>query len=101
MINFQVRGVDPATALPVDLWISGGTFVEGPITDAVELTGFVLPGFVDAHCHIGYSQTGAGDARRGGRAGQAPTWTPAPWRCGIVGRRWTPGRSSGATTCPC
>ena len=57
---------------PVDLWIVGGIFVEGPIADAVELTGFVLPGFVDAHCHVGYSH----DRRR-------PRWTrrrsrPAP-----------------------
>jgi len=58
MINFHVRGVDPATGDQVDLWISGGAFVEGPIADAVELTGFVLPGFVDAHCHVGYSSTG-------------------------------------------
>ena len=58
MINFHVRGVDPAIGQQVDLWISDGVFVEGPIRDAVELTGFVLPGFVDAHCHVGYSQTG-------------------------------------------
>jgi imidazolonepropionase-like amidohydrolase len=56
--GLHVTGVDPATGDQVDLWISNGTFVEGPIKDAVELTGFVLPGFVDAHCHIGYSQTG-------------------------------------------
>src|SRR4029077_1852684 len=59
MINFHVVGTDPATGDEVDLWISGGRFVEGPIADALELTGHVLPGFVDAHCHVGYSTTGA------------------------------------------
>ena len=58
MINFRVRGTDPATTLAVDLWISGGVFVDGPLAEFTELTGFVLPGFVDAHCHVGYSATG-------------------------------------------
>ena len=51
--------MDPATGEPVDLWISGGRFVDGPVADAVELSGWVLPGFVDAHCHVGYSPAGA------------------------------------------
>ena len=51
--------MDPATGEPVDLWISGGRFVHGPVADAVELSGWVLPGFVDAHCHVGYSPAGA------------------------------------------
>jgi len=59
MINTRVGGVDPATGERVELWISGGRFVDGPIADAAELTGFVLPGFVDAHCHVGYSAAGA------------------------------------------
>ena len=59
MTNFHVVGTDPSNGRPVDLWISGGHFVDGPVRDAVQLTGFVLPGFVDAHCHVGYSPTGA------------------------------------------
>ena len=58
MAGLHITGVDPATGQPVDLWAVDGIFVEGPIRDAVELTGFVLPGFVDAHCHVGYSHTG-------------------------------------------
>ena len=58
MINFGVRGRDAATGEPVDLWVAGGRYVEGPIGDAVRLTGFVLPGFADAHCHVGYSTAG-------------------------------------------
>ncbi len=56
--DLHVRGTDAATGERVEHWISGGVFVEGPVTDARKLTGFVLPGFVDAHCHIGYSGTG-------------------------------------------
>jgi imidazolonepropionase-like amidohydrolase len=56
--GLHLTGVDPATGFQVDLWAAGGSFVEGPIADAIELTGFVLPGFVDAHCHVGYSTSG-------------------------------------------
>ena len=41
--------------------------------DAIELTGFVLPGFVDAHCHVGYSTGRHGDPGRGRGAGQDRT----------------------------
>ena len=58
MAGLHVSGVDPATGLPVDLWAAAGRFVDGPIEDRIELTGYVLPGFVDAHCHVGYSTTG-------------------------------------------
>ena len=94
-------GLDPATGEPVDLWIADGRFVDGPIADAVELTGLVLPGFVDAHCHVGYSSTGRRHAGRGRGAGPDRTWRPARWRCGTAGRRWTPGRWSAGTTCRC
>lgn len=59
MTNFRVRGTDPATGLPVDQWIADGMFVDGPVADAAVLSGFVLPGLVDAHCHVGYSSDGA------------------------------------------
>ena len=58
MTDFRVRGLDAATGRPVDLWISGGRFVDGPLSGAALLTGWALPGFVDAHCHVGYSATG-------------------------------------------
>ncbi len=57
----QVSGTDAVTGTAVDHWIADGVFVEPP-TDrgAAEstLTGWVLPGFVDAHCHVGYSRRG-------------------------------------------
>ena len=56
--DLRVRGVDPATGEPVDLAVSGGRIVDGAAAGAVTVTGFVVPGFVDAHCHVGYSPTG-------------------------------------------
>ncbi|MGS0688396.1 amidohydrolase family protein [Nakamurella sp. GG22] len=59
MTALHVTGTDPGTGERVDLWAMNGRFVDGPIADAVELSGYVLPGFVDAHCHVGYSPEGA------------------------------------------
>lgn len=56
--DLRVRGVDPATGEPVDLAVSGGRIVDGAAAGATTVTGFVLPGFVDAHCHVGYSPAG-------------------------------------------
>jgi len=56
--DLRVRGTDPATGRPVDLAVSGGRIVDGAAADAMTVTGFVLPGLVDAHCHVGYSPTG-------------------------------------------
>ncbi len=61
MNALHVCGIDPATGGPVDHWIVDGVYVDGPVNGAVELTGWVLPGFVDAHCHVGYSTTGVVD----------------------------------------
>jgi imidazolonepropionase-like amidohydrolase len=59
--GLHVVGVDPATGARVDLWAAHGRFVDGPVADPIELSGYVLPGFVDAHCHVGYSTTGISD----------------------------------------
>jgi imidazolonepropionase-like amidohydrolase len=53
-----VVGADAATGEQLDLWINNGRFADGPMPDATGLTGFVLPGLVDAHCHVGYSSEG-------------------------------------------
>jgi imidazolonepropionase-like amidohydrolase len=55
----HITGHDAATGEAVQYWMAGGVFVDTPVRDAVELTGWTLPGFVDAHCHVGYSQDGA------------------------------------------
>ena len=54
-------GVDPATGARVELWAVDGRLVDGPVADPIELSGYVLPGFVDAHCHVGYSTSGISD----------------------------------------
>jgi imidazolonepropionase-like amidohydrolase len=59
--GLHVAGVDPATGERVELWAVDGRFVDGPVADPIELSGYVLPGFVDAHCHVGYSTTGMAD----------------------------------------
>ena len=51
-------------------WVSGAWSVDGGTIRRVDdgersrarHVGFILPGMVDAHCHIGYSETGAVDA---------------------------------------
>ncbi len=57
--RFRVVGRAAVTGEPVEYWICDGIVIDGPVRDAVELTGWVLPGLVDAHCHIGYSAQGA------------------------------------------
>jgi imidazolonepropionase-like amidohydrolase len=44
-----------------DLWLVGGRVTRQPVPGAVTLAGqgFVLPGLVDAHCHIGIRNGGA------------------------------------------
>ncbi len=59
--RFHVLGTDAGTGHPTELWVADGRFTDGPVADAVELTGWVLPGLVDAHCHVGYSAAGPAD----------------------------------------
>jgi imidazolonepropionase-like amidohydrolase len=43
-----------------DVWIAEGRIVEGPVDSAVLVAeGWVLPGLVDAHCHVGLDANGA------------------------------------------
>ncbi|MEO7587536.1 MAG: amidohydrolase family protein [Arachnia sp.] len=48
---------------PRDLWVANGIVVDGPVTGAVTISDpcWVLPGLVDAHCHIGLGPDGAVD----------------------------------------
>jgi imidazolonepropionase-like amidohydrolase len=57
--GLHVTGTDAGTGDLIDLWAVGGAFVDAPASEpGIELTGWVLPGFVDAHCHVGYSTHG-------------------------------------------
>ena len=44
---------------PRDLWVDErGLLTDGPIADAPTISGWILPGLVDAHCHVGIGPDG-------------------------------------------
>ncbi|HEY7173749.1 MAG TPA: amidohydrolase, partial [Micromonosporaceae bacterium] len=51
----HVRGVVLPTDEVVDLWLVGDRVTRTPMigADTISDGGFILPGLVDAHCHIG------------------------------------------------
>jgi imidazolonepropionase-like amidohydrolase len=55
MSAWHVRGVLIPEDEVVDLWLDGDRVTREPVPGAQTLTsrGFILPGLVDAHCHIG------------------------------------------------
>lgn len=59
----RVTGIDAATGDQIDLSMTGGRLASAGAPDdggsVRTVAGYVLPGFVDAHCHVGYSATGA------------------------------------------
>ena len=69
-----------------------------PLSDG----GFILPGLVDAHCHIGIAprrRRRSSQPRRGPRAGRASTATPACSRSGTPARRTRTRNSTTTPTC--
>jgi imidazolonepropionase-like amidohydrolase len=59
--GYRVRGVLLPEEEPGELWIDGsGRLVEGPIDGATTLSdrGWIVPGLVDAHCHVGLGVQG-------------------------------------------
>ena len=57
---WHVRGVVLPDGVVRDLWLVGDRVTYEPVRDAVTLVdrGFILPGLVDAHCHIGIRSRG-------------------------------------------
>lgn len=57
----HVRGVVLPDDEVRDLWLVGDRVVSDPIPDAMTIAdrGYILPGLVDAHCHIGIAPGGA------------------------------------------
>ncbi|WP_067548068.1 amidohydrolase family protein [Nocardia crassostreae] len=57
-----------------DLWVHGGRVTFEPVPGAETLcsTGWIVPGLVDAHCHVGI-RYGGGDEDRDGAVAQAET----------------------------
>ncbi|WP_305091981.1 amidohydrolase family protein [Prescottella sp. R16] len=63
MSALHLRGVGLPDEQPVDLWVDGDVFVDGPVPGAqtVSTSGWILPGLVDAHCHIGIRYGGGAE----------------------------------------
>ncbi|MEV1287304.1 amidohydrolase family protein [Micromonospora sp. NPDC049679] len=57
----HVRGVVLPDDEVRDLWLDGDRITTTPVADATTVAdrGFILPGLVDAHCHIGIARGGA------------------------------------------
>jgi imidazolonepropionase-like amidohydrolase len=56
----HLRGVLLPAGEPGDLWVANGVICAEPVPGAVTVCdgGYVLPGLVDAHCHIGIGAQG-------------------------------------------
>jgi imidazolonepropionase-like amidohydrolase len=61
MMRFHVRGYVLPDGEHRDLWIVDGLIRTEPVADAetVAAGGWILPGLVDAHCHVGLDARGA------------------------------------------
>ena len=62
-MRLHVRGRGLPDGAPVEWWIVDGTLSAGPVdgADTVFDGGWILPGLVDAHCHVGLGPHGAVD----------------------------------------
>ncbi|TQF67111.1 amidohydrolase family protein [Rhodococcus spelaei] len=70
----RLAGVGLPDEQPVELWIDGGIISTEPVAGAETLSesGWVLPGLVDAHCHVGI-RYGGGHEDEAGVLAQAQT----------------------------
>lgn len=60
--TFRVRGVVLPEGEHRDLYVTGGRVTYDPVPDAeLVAEGWVVPGLVDAHCHVGLDRQGAVD----------------------------------------
>ncbi|MFY9767110.1 MAG: amidohydrolase family protein, partial [Mycobacterium sp.] len=62
-MRLHVRGVALPDEEAIELWIVDGRISREPVSgaDTVFDGGWVLPGLVDAHCHVGLGLHGAID----------------------------------------
>ncbi|OBK29674.1 hypothetical protein A5634_01070 [Mycobacterium asiaticum] len=59
-MRLHVRGTGLPDAVPTELWIVDGRISTEPVTgsDTIFDAGWIVPGLVDLHCHIGLGQDG-------------------------------------------
>lgn len=70
----RLAGLGLPDEQPVELWVDGGAISTDPVPGAQTLTesGWILPGLVDAHCHVGI-RYGGGHEDEAGTVAQAQT----------------------------
>ena len=56
----HLRGIVLPEGEAGELWVAGGVICADPVPEAVTACdgGYILPGLVDAHCHIGIGPQG-------------------------------------------
>lgn len=59
MSSLHLRGTFLPDHEPTELWVRDGVLTDEPAADATTIEGFIIPGLVDAHCHIGLGPDGA------------------------------------------
>jgi imidazolonepropionase-like amidohydrolase len=71
--RLHVRGLGLPDEQPVEWWIVDGTLSAEPVNEAETVLdgGWIVPGLVDAHCHVGLGQHGPVDLEEA--IGQAET----------------------------
>ncbi|CAN5486785.1 amidohydrolase family protein [soil metagenome] len=62
-MRLHVRGRSLPDGEPVQWWVIGGMLSAEPVADAETVFdgGWIIPGLVDAHCHVGLGEHGATD----------------------------------------
>ncbi|QNG19226.1 amidohydrolase family protein [Rhodococcus triatomae] len=75
MAAWHLRGTELPGGEPVDLWIDGDRISRTEIAGAQTLrdSGWIVPGLVDAHCHVGIRFGGGGGESVDGLVAQAET----------------------------
>ncbi|MDH6678523.1 imidazolonepropionase-like amidohydrolase [Rhodococcus sp. LBL1] len=63
MTAFHLRGTGLPDEQPFELWIADGKIADEPVSGAQTLCteGWILPGLVDAHCHVGIRYGGGAE----------------------------------------
>lgn len=67
MAAFRVRGRNLPDEAPIEMWIDDGKLSLDPVVGARTLCedGWILPGLVDAHCHVGIKYGGGHESLSG------------------------------------
>ncbi len=100
-MRLHVRGVGLPDEEPVELWIADGRSAREPVAgaDTIFDGGWIMPGLVDAHCHVGLGRTAAPSSSTRRSPKPRPNATPARCCCATAARRSTPAASTITPIC--